>query len=241
MSACVKLNVFQSKPESEFGTNTTFSGYDKDTHLRWLITNDKDNLYVRFDTDDGMTKFKILRGGLKLYIDTLGKKKQKMFLNFPISEGTKLTAEDMNASMQNEGGVSPQMMAQLTESASFTKNGKTKNFNSLMSGNGFDLSLKNTGPALEYYAAIPLTRIKKGGLRDISTLSIGIVTHSIEVPSNNSSLSNPNASVISDNMPGSMSTNRQPGDNLRSAGGTDNLSGMISPISIWFGVNLLRE
>jgi hypothetical protein len=59
------------------------AGFDKETALQYVISNDSQNLYVLLKTDDPVTQMKILRAGMELAIDTLGRKKGHVIVSFP--------------------------------------------------------------------------------------------------------------------------------------------------------------
>ena len=54
--------------------------------LEYSITNDKDNIYVSIASNDPSTQMKMLRAGIKVYIDTKGKKGTEMGLIYPFKE-----------------------------------------------------------------------------------------------------------------------------------------------------------
>jgi hypothetical protein len=62
------------------------AGYDAKSKLGYRLSNDHTNLYVLLQTDDEATKMKMLRGGMEVVIDTLGKTKGHCSLVFPIRQ-----------------------------------------------------------------------------------------------------------------------------------------------------------
>jgi hypothetical protein len=66
--------------------------YDERSKLHIQLSNDKENLYVLLQTDDDLTKMKMLRAGMELSIDTLGKREGHCSLVFPIRQETMMSA-----------------------------------------------------------------------------------------------------------------------------------------------------
>jgi hypothetical protein len=75
--------------------------------LQYSITNDRDNIYVSVASNDQATQMKMLRAGLKIYIDTKGKKSTDMGLVYPFKEQEVMT----NRRMENRN-TSPTAMKQ---------------------------------------------------------------------------------------------------------------------------------
>ncbi len=57
---------------------------NKATGIKYALNNDANNLYVAVMVMDFNTQIKMMRGGMKLYIDTKGKKKQENGIEFPV-------------------------------------------------------------------------------------------------------------------------------------------------------------
>lgn len=58
--------------------------FDKKTAIAYAIANDEQNLYVVYRITDSLLYHKIMRTGMTLQLDTLGKKKYQIFLTFPM-------------------------------------------------------------------------------------------------------------------------------------------------------------
>jgi hypothetical protein len=59
--------------------------YDNTNRLQYDVTNDSMNLYVSIRATDQQNQIKIIRSGLQLWIDTIGKNKKETGLFFPLS------------------------------------------------------------------------------------------------------------------------------------------------------------
>ncbi|SFC76790.1 hypothetical protein SAMN05421780_109142 [Flexibacter flexilis DSM 6793] len=61
--------------------------YDSDAHLQYSVANDADWLYICARLNEATYQSKVIDGGLTLYLDTTGKKKQTIAIFCPISRG----------------------------------------------------------------------------------------------------------------------------------------------------------
>ncbi|MBC7864380.1 MAG: hypothetical protein IAF38_15495 [Bacteroidia bacterium] len=59
--------------------------YDPETNLNYSISNNAENLFVCVKIPDEQTQLKIMRSGMQLWIDTLGKTKKHVGLKYPLS------------------------------------------------------------------------------------------------------------------------------------------------------------
>lgn len=87
-ATAAKNGTWQEQPIVADGANNDWPSpypyYDADAKIGYVVTNDKDNLYVTMETGDRMTIMKILRRGMTLWIDTSGKKSQNISINYPM-------------------------------------------------------------------------------------------------------------------------------------------------------------
>lgn len=58
--------------------------FDSKSKLQYAITNDSENLYVCIRATDEIVQQKILRSGMKLWLDTTGKNKERTEIIFPL-------------------------------------------------------------------------------------------------------------------------------------------------------------
>ena len=59
--------------------------YDTDSRLQYNVTNDSVNLYVCIRATDQQSQLKIIRSGMQLWIDTIGKKKNQTGIFYPLA------------------------------------------------------------------------------------------------------------------------------------------------------------
>ncbi|MEN8229214.1 MAG: hypothetical protein ABFS38_13735, partial [Bacteroidota bacterium] len=62
--------------------------YDNSTRISYAIANDSVNIYLCFVTADETMQMKILRAGMVVGLDTLGKKKQHISISYPVATGS---------------------------------------------------------------------------------------------------------------------------------------------------------
>ena len=86
----VEENIRMVKPFKADGIATEWSEplnqYNDATRLAFALANDDQNLYIIIESLDPQTTFSVLRGGITLNINTVGKKKDGMKLTFPLME-----------------------------------------------------------------------------------------------------------------------------------------------------------
>ena len=77
---------WQEQPASIDEPATWLQAYvqDEKTALKYLLSNDRDNLYVLIMADDEATKMRMLRGGMELVIDTMGEGRDPCRILFPL-------------------------------------------------------------------------------------------------------------------------------------------------------------
>ena len=72
--------------------------YDDGTKLNYSVTNDLNNLYICIRATNSETQLKIMRAGMKIWIDTTGNKKHDIGIFFPISSGDKMQYGELTGS-----------------------------------------------------------------------------------------------------------------------------------------------
>lgn len=175
--ACAKLPVTQSYwNQSITNKPTSYTGFDKDSGIRYTIANDSTHLYVYLDTNNRMTEGTILRQGLIIYFDTTGKKHKDCYFQYPYHSGDR---GDFRAMMRPQSGQmrpgeqhrnfkSPAMAYWHDGSDSFT-------INSAMLHTPFKYNIRiDSLDFLNYSVSIPLHEISKEGFTNLKNLSVGI-------------------------------------------------------------------
>ncbi len=75
--------------------------------LQYAITNDKENIYISIASNEQVTQMKMLRAGIKIYIDPNGKKATDMCISYPYKE-----AMDMPRNRNENRNTDPTAMKQ---------------------------------------------------------------------------------------------------------------------------------
>ena len=245
ISSCAKLPIYKSKSNDKFNVESGFSGYDKKSSVRWLITNDEENLYLRLETADKLTSMKIIKTGLTLYIDTIGKKKKGMYIEFPLPGRSTDFKQGGNSSNGNKNpkGIQPKfseedILDKMPRQALFHSNSEIISFNYLVEKNEFDIDLRfsNTGD-LVYSIKIPFEKIKSGGLSDLNRLSIGFVSGAFKAAGGN--MNNMQKQGRGSNK-GGMKGGGGKGGGKGNKSGSMQSSLITHPVKIWFEVDLYR-
>ena len=83
--SCSGLPEYRVAKEQEYDAENGYSGYDKESGLRWLINYNETHVVVHMDTDDPATVFKILNSGLTIYFDPIKPRGTSYYLKYPRS------------------------------------------------------------------------------------------------------------------------------------------------------------
>jgi hypothetical protein len=91
----IKINsAWQAEPPGIADQTTWLQNgeYDERSNFHIHLSNDRENLYILLQTSDEPTMMKMLRAGMELTIDTLGKNNGHCSVVFPIRQETMLSA-----------------------------------------------------------------------------------------------------------------------------------------------------
>jgi len=88
-SSTVYLSLYQTPPLKADGSAEDWSlplkNFDSGNNMYYSLSNDLDNLYIRVKTRDNLTQMRILSSGIQFWLDTSGKNKEQIGLQFPIT------------------------------------------------------------------------------------------------------------------------------------------------------------
>lgn len=106
------INIWMPQPIVVDGISSEWheplNNYNTPTQLAFGIANDQQNLYIIIESLDQMTTGRLLRGGLTLNINTLGKKKDGIKLNFLGMQHPPSLKHDLPDSLEQPGyGMEP--------------------------------------------------------------------------------------------------------------------------------------
>jgi hypothetical protein len=88
--------------------------FDKETTFDFGIKNDSENIYLAIKISDQAIQMKVMRMGMKLFIDTKGKKKEKTGIEFPIPKGN--PADFRSGQRQDDGQIERLDLVQIRRS-----------------------------------------------------------------------------------------------------------------------------
>jgi hypothetical protein len=161
-------------PEQE----VNYRFYHADSKTRYNVRNDSVNLYVSMDMADRLTMMKVLQTGMRLYLGSEGKKKERNELQFPLYvDKYLLTAEDLNPqtfALDMVGGTTSRLQRMLPTEGYFKLNGNvTSVYNGTMAENGVQATMRlDKDRALVYEAIIPLRLLGTAS----GTVALGVET-----------------------------------------------------------------
>lgn len=179
MAGCAKMPIYQSDWNSEHNItgNTKVGQYDNSAGLEYNVSNDSNRLYVSLETANPLTQMKIFRNGVKIYVNTEGKRDRSTYLVFPD------TQIQLNKSFMDVRGNNfrkhirklKELSSSMYKEAQWHKNQKTSIVTPSKKKNSFSLKLSADSVGnLEYKVGIPLSQINPEGANSISNLTVGI-------------------------------------------------------------------
>lgn len=250
--SCTKLPLYQSKWNDNTLENNqgTYRYFDPGSNLKFDISNDDKNLYLKLSTIDRSTQMKILHAGFKIYFDTLGKKKNTAYLNFPIkSQRPDLTND--NSQKMKVGGDQiksiqlKNLIKKIPQTAKFSNYRGSTSFHHKLDETNIKINLEeDIHGFLVYEVAIPLGELKEGSLVPEDEISIGFVSGVIGMQSRESS-SSPSAKGGGRGGGGGRAPGGKMGQGgVRSGGGerqTGSMQKMAEPIKVWFRIKMAEN
>ena len=248
-SSCTKLPIYQSADYDEDSFNKSFyKFYDADSKIRYDVFHDDDKLYLRLNTSDRNAIMKIMMGGLFLYFDSTGKKKQNVYMNFPLpGRGGGLSLDGRNEKIQKKNrSVSIEKRRNLFPPHAVFQNTDGKQvfeYKKGLEGIEIDVNMDSTGN-FNYYLSVPFAKLFSNALKKDDEISIGIISGEVEMPANSGSMGPGNgmSGRRGEGMPHGGGRNQ--GSGMRSQGNMGQ-AGMMQqksdPIKIWFKVQFNTE
>ena len=108
------VGKYQSEPivadgnASDWGLPLRFG--NETGSLQYAITNDRENIYVSVASNDQATQMKMLRAGIKVYIDIKGKKSTDMGLIYPFKDQDEINNRRMGIRNTNPTAMKEKMI-----------------------------------------------------------------------------------------------------------------------------------
>jgi hypothetical protein len=184
LSGCsIYMSGYQNKPLTIDGLssdwNTTLE--NKGSGVSYGISNDSENLYIRLNISDQTIQRKIFMAGLTIWVDTTGKKKEKVGIICPIQKAPAKMDRNAMKKMNSPPAFDKNQILE-AEFIGFAKSIQTYYLDN--NPYGIEVSFDvDEFKSMYYEMRIPLSTIYKNNV-DLSSklLSIGIETGAIEMP-----------------------------------------------------------
>lgn len=191
-SSCSKLPIYKSEilnseTESEFPEMTT-NKFNKTNNVHYGIANSTTNLYVKAIFHDQQSLMKIMRGGLSLYFDPLGKKGKDYQLKIERNEQQAMQrpamSQQKNTSRENRFANMPAAINKTFTKVTWNANGEEFIFYRGLQKQAIDVELRsNEFNELVLFVKMPLAELPTP---NNNLLSMGIETGSASSASNKS-------------------------------------------------------
>jgi hypothetical protein len=252
LSSCTSLNKVESTREMNKNSNEyTYS--DPDSKIRYDISNDAKNLYIRLNTADYPTISKILMTGLKVCFDLNGKKSKKFYFEYPIAQDRQSQGQRRQrpAGGESAGFNLGRLVEQISNEGEFDRNGVKERVVLLSSDSDVKATIRAINNSeIVYDLTMPLNRISKDGIAALSKLSIGIVAGKDDTSSTGGARSGGGGRSgggrggmggggRSGGMGGEGGGGRSGGASAEAGGGAER-SFMSKPVDFWFKLELSK-
>lgn len=182
LSSCTSLNKVQSTGAMNKNLND-YAYSDPESKIRYDVSNDSKNLYIRLNTVDYASVSKILISGLKVCFDVNGKKSSKVFFEYPLPQNKRAPGQGRPRPVAADpsGFSLNRIIEQIPNEGEFDRNGEKERV--ILSDK--DSNIKATIKAVSndeiiYNLTIPISRISKDGIAALSKLSVGIMAGNTE-------------------------------------------------------------
>jgi len=189
--------------------------------IQYAITNDKENIYVSVASNNQVTQMRMLRAGIKIYIDSKGKKRNDVYLSYPFKEDINNDRSPRNNNMASDPSLIKQKMimdADLYSTTGFinmeNKIYDVKDTSHVKIGMNFDIYNN-----LVFEAIIPLKNVLVNPIinKKSPSISIGVVVNNM-MGSNRQMVGQGNRPEGGEGMGGGMRGGGMGGGGMRGGG-----------------------
>jgi len=178
LCACSSMTKVVSTSEQGAVTNE-YAYSDKESQIRYNVTNDDKNLHIRLSSTNVTAISKILKIGLKICFDLNGNKNNKIYFEYPLAQSAASVTTEPTASTSAavKGFSSNIPQVKIPTEALFVHNGIKERIQ-LASGNSdFRASVRTlNNKEMAYDLIIPFSKISKDGISALSKLTVGIIS-----------------------------------------------------------------
>jgi hypothetical protein len=200
--ALVSPLTWQSTPVVADGKLTEWKAplrfYDSNSKLNYVVTNDKENLYICIRIPDEQSQMKIMRAGMDIWIDTTGKKNKQVGISFPLpakarssEEGSENRSEYKRGEKGNTGRWRKKLLDESNEILLTGFNQPMNGLTARQNTYGLNIGINwDTNNIMIYEAVIPFRTFYKPELTKTDSLKdfgFSIVVNGISAPERNNS------------------------------------------------------
>ena len=211
------------------------------SRLLYLVENDTENIYFTIKTDYRPTQMRMMRNGVKIYIDKDGKKKKGTFLHYPTDQqNIEFNISSLAPNEDQENDLN-RIVLNMPALGSWHNNNKNTPISAGENNNGIEVDISVVEEDVLYYTAkIPMALI---GNIDSTIPSLGLHINGIEVkrPSGGGMQQSGQRGGGKGGGRGGMSGGGRSGGGMhgqQSGGNYGQMNEMSKPIDIWFRLNL---
>lgn len=156
-----------------------------DNNVLYKVSSDAVYLYLNVSTLDKGTAMSMLRRGITVYFDVRGKHKKDVYIKYPYSTEPIPFKQGLQEESDNEEPPSFDLnnsIENIPEEAEYGFFDDKQQFHKELNNLDMKLGYKYTpsNRLLEFYLRIPKDKIMSNKTKDLSKLSIGVVTNKVE-------------------------------------------------------------
>lgn len=152
-------------------------------NIHYKAYDDQNFIYVSVSTADKKIAMTMIKNGLTVYFDTKGKKKEKVYIKYPIKNNSKVRQQRNNTDSNERLDINS-IIQNIPEEAEYEYYGEKREFNKYLNTLNIFLGYEIKGDILEYYLKIPKEKVTKKNKTDLSKLTIGVITNKRESNNN---------------------------------------------------------
>lgn len=195
-SQMVLVNSPVEKPDLQFIYSAR---YDAKSKIRYMVSNDADRIYIRFDTDNRNTMMRIRKTGAIIRFDLEGKRKGKTWIKYPIY------GEDQPLPANLADGAGLQALFPPATTAIWTEGETSKSIDLSADLEGLNCSVRiDSMDVLEYLVAVPFKQLGVNGPSELPDLAICLEIPNPDGTKSSGGSTMPSTMSGSTTMPGQM-------------------------------------
>jgi len=241
-TGCAKMPIYNSEWNGKQNQpdQVKVGQYDREARLGYNVLNDHKRLYISLETADPLTQAKILRHGVKIFVNTSGKKDKTTFLLFPDSQThvASMFRHNQSNNFKNHEKRLKQTISRIYKEGQWHNNSETTVVTPSKGTNGFKLILNADSVGyLNYKVGIPLSDIKTSGNEDSSNITIGIHIDGFKKSKSKKSHQNSEQGEYG----GEAGEGAEGGEGSFGSESNGPMTQLSAPINIWFQTKLASK